>query len=137
RQGDFLPSSFVIRHSSLLPAGWRSPEEPSLDDVVTSVQRVAEGPHGGKQALLLEVKPADPKAPAPAALERTFLTVHSPAVRLPPGPLVRVSAWVRIPKAIAASTDGALFYDSAGGEPLAVRLTGEVLKWKQFRLYRR
>jgi len=58
-------------------------------------------------------------------------------VRLPPGSLVRVSGWVRLPAAINASTDGALFYDSAGGEPLAVRLTGATGKWKQFTLYRK
>ena len=33
--------------------------------------------------------------------------------------------------------DGALFYDSAGGEDLAVRLTVPTPKWKQFHLYRR
>src|SRR5262249_3853241 len=74
---------------------------------------------------------------APAALERTFLAVHTPAVRLSPGSLVRVTGWVRLPGPIAASTDGALVYDSAGGEPLAVRLTGATGKWKQFTLYRK
>ena len=71
---------------------------------------------------MLEIKPKDANAP-PQALERTFLAVHSPAVKLPPGTLVKISGWVRIPKAITASADGALLYDSAGGEPLAVRLT--------------
>ncbi len=115
---------------------WRVHDEPSLDDVTMAVRRVAEQPHDGRQAVLLEIKPNDPKA-APAALERSFLAVHSPAVKLPPGTLVRVSGWVRIPEAIGATADGALLYDSAGGEPLAVRLAGAVPKWKQFRLYRR
>jgi hypothetical protein len=44
---------------------------------------------------------------------------------------------VRIPNPLTATTDGALFYDSAGGEPLAVRLTGATKKWKQYTLYRR
>ena len=48
---------------------------------------------------------------------------------------MRISGWVRIPKAITASADGALFYDSAGGEPLAIRLLGPT-EWKQFTLYR-
>src|SRR5207248_10479971 len=34
---------------------WREPKEPSLDDVTMRVSRVREQPHGGKQALLLEV----------------------------------------------------------------------------------
>jgi hypothetical protein len=85
---------------------------------------------------MLQIKPKNTQAPPPAALERTFLAINSPAVHLQPGALVKISAWVRIPKAITASVDGALFYDSAGGEPLAVRLTGPT-PWKQFTLYRR
>ena len=83
----------------------------------------------------LEVKPRDPKAPVPEALERTFLALNSPQVHLQPGSLVRISGWVRIPKPIIASADGALLYDSIGGEPLAVRLTDPCV-WKQFTLYR-
>src|SRR5262249_52840591 len=98
--------------------------------------RVVEPAHEGKQVLKLEIKPKDPKQ-APLALERTFLAVHSPAVRLPAGTLVRVSGWVRIPDGISASPDGGLPYDSAGGEPLAVRLTGRVPKGKKFPCYRR
>jgi hypothetical protein len=123
------------------PAGqtstqWGLQESPSLDDVTVSARRVTEEPLQGKQALLLEVTPKDPKV-TPQTLERTFLAVHSPSVRLKPGSLVRISAWVRIPKALTATTDGALFYDSAGGEPLAVRLTEPTKKWKQYTLYRR
>jgi hypothetical protein len=68
-------------------------------------------------------------------LERTFLAVHSPAVKLPPGTKVRISAWLRVPADIKATPDGALLYDTAGGEPLAVR---QVLAsgWKQYVLYR-
>ena len=69
-------------------------------------------------------------------LERTFLAVDSPPVRLPPGTLVRVSGWVKVPHEITGSADGALFYDDAGGEPLGVRVSGQA-QWKQFHLYRR
>jgi hypothetical protein len=70
-------------------------------------------------------------------LERTFLAVESPPVRLPPGTLVRVSAWVKIPGAIKLTADGLLFYDDAGGEPLGVRLLETNRRWKQFHLDRR
>jgi hypothetical protein len=125
-------------------------EEKTLDDdkVTMSAQRVAEvkvpaksgapatteQPKEGKQCALLEVRAK--KAPAPFALERTFLALTSPAVRLQPGQLVQVSGWIRIPETITASADGALFYDSAGGEPLGIRLT-EATPWKKFTLYRR
>jgi hypothetical protein len=124
-------------------------EEPTLDDVDLVAQRVGdlkvpvskgaapttvELPQQGKQCCMLQIKPK--KAPAPQALERTLLALTSPVVRLQPGSLVQVSGWIRIPQTITASPDGALFYDSAGGEPLAVRLI-EPTPWKKFTLYRR
>jgi hypothetical protein len=106
-------------------------------------------PELGKAVLKLEMRSKvlldrDGK-PLPVApvLERAFLAVESPAVRLPPGTLVRVSGWVKIPREreIVGSVDGALLYDDAGGEPLGVRLVntrdGTKSVWKQFHLYRR
>jgi hypothetical protein len=94
---------------------------------------VAQAPKEGKQCLLLEVKAKDPLLP-PAALERTFLALHSPAVRLPPGTIVRISAWVKA--GVSVSPDGALLYDSAGGEPLALRVNATP-DWKRYYFYRR
>jgi hypothetical protein len=94
-----------------------------------------EPPKEGKQCLMLQIKPKNPEQ-TPRALERTFLAINSPTVRLQPGTLVQISGWVRIPGPITASPDGALLYDSAGGEPLAVRLT-DPTPWKKFTLYRR
>jgi hypothetical protein len=100
-------------------------------------------PELGHSILRLEVrqrgekdKDGKEKEPNPAPLERTFLAVDSPPVKLPPGTLVRVSGWIRVPQEIVGSVDGVLFYDDAGGEPLGVRVTG-LPHWKQFHLYRR
>jgi hypothetical protein len=94
-----------------------------------------EQPVVGKKCLMLQIKPKNKDA-VPHALERTFLAMNSPTVHLAPGTLVKISAWIRIPKALTATTDGALFYDSAGGEPLAYRLKQPV-PWAQITLYRR
>ena len=81
--------------------------------------------------------------PRSPILERTFLAVDSPKVRLPPGTLVRVSGWVKVPSPITGTADGALFHDDAGGAELGVRLMHTVepgepaAVWKQFHLYRR
>jgi hypothetical protein len=109
--------------------------EATLDDVELTARPVRDNPKEGKQCLMLQVKPRGAPQAAPAALERTYLALESAPVRLPPGSLVRVSGWVRIPEPIAASVDGALLFDSAGGEPLALRLTGKV-PWSQVTLYR-
>jgi hypothetical protein len=126
--GDFEASPSQVSEN------WTT-QEARLDPVVMTARRVSEMPKEGKQCLLLEIKPRDPAAP-PGALERTFLAINSPAVQIQPGTLVRVSGWMRIPNAITATADGALLYDSAGGEPLAVRLMGPT-GWKKFTLYRR
>jgi hypothetical protein len=91
-------------------------------------------PHEGKQCAMLKIQPK-PKHLAPAALERTVVALSSPVVRLAPGSLVQVSGWVCIPAAITASPDGALLYDSAGGDAMAIRLTDPVA-WKKFTVYR-
>lgn len=111
-----------------------SPQQTTLDDVVLSAQCVTEDPKEGRQCLKLEIKPQNPQL-VPRALERTFLAVTSPTVRLQPGSVARISGWVRLPGSITASADGALFFDSIGDEPLAVRLTDK-LDWKQFTLFR-
>ena len=115
--------------------GWLQQEAPTLDDVTATARRVTDEPKEGRQCLMLRLSPKD-KALPPLALERTFVAILSPAVHLAPGTPVAISAWVRIPEGISASSDGALLYDSIGGEPLAVRITGAT-KWKKFVLYRR
>jgi hypothetical protein len=117
-------------------------------------------PELGKSCLKLEIRhqslkdPDGKPLPVLPVLERTFLAVDSPPVRLPPGALVRVSGWVKVPAPIQGTADGVLFYDNpgydpraagvphAGGEPLAVRLLqtedgGKFGVWKRFHLYRR
>jgi hypothetical protein len=130
KDGDFeMPPDQV-------PQGWLVQEAPSLDEVITVAKRVTTDPQQGKQCLMLQVTPKD-KVQPPQVLERTFLAIHSPAARLAPGTLVRLSAWVRVPNPVIGTADGAMLFDSAGGEPLAIRLTAPVPKWKKFTLYRR
>lgn len=116
------------------PEAWTL-QEVTLDEVDLSAERVTEQPKEGHQCLRLQVKPRDPKTPSDA-LERTFLAISTPAVKVPPGSIVQISGWVRIPEPIHASVDGALFFDSIGGEPLAIRLTGPI-PWRKFTLHRR
>jgi hypothetical protein len=106
----------------------------SLDDVEGEVRRVANAPREGKQCLMLKLRAKNPQR-APEVLERTFVAIHSPAVHLPPGTPVRISGWVCVPEPITGSPDGAMLYDSAGGEPLAVRMSLPTV-WRQFILYR-
>ncbi|MBM3996520.1 MAG: hypothetical protein FJ303_20565 [Planctomycetes bacterium] len=111
------------------------PKKTDAKKPITQVARKVEFPVEGKQCAMLQVKPRVGRA-APAALERTVVALVSPDVKLPPGTLVQVSGWVNIPAPITGSQDGALIYDSAGGEPLAIRMTSP-LPWRKFTVYRR
>jgi hypothetical protein len=142
--GNLLPTgNFEIAPGSA-PPGWQAdPRTLDASYIDLDARIVPEDPHEGKQCLMLEIKPKttpgpDGKVPPPpGALERTYLAVYSPAVKLQPGTLVRISGWIKIPKAITASADGALIYDNAGGEPLAFRLGEETKQWRKVTLYRR
>ncbi|HYV39808.1 MAG TPA: hypothetical protein VE988_29230, partial [Gemmataceae bacterium] len=131
------------------------PQESTLDEVEMKAERLAlisykpidpkTGKPGtavsnlaakeGQQFLLLEIKPKS-KDKIPKALERTYLAINSPTIKLPPGTLVRISGWMAVPEAVQASPDGALLFDSAGGEPLAVRLATPTNGWRNFVIYR-
>ena len=43
---------------------------------------------------------------------------------------------MNVPQAIGASADGAMAFDSAGGEPLGIRLNSPTKGWRKFVLYR-
>src|SRR5262249_29426468 len=101
-----LPNGDFEMTSERVPQAWL-PQESALDEVDLIARRVTEDPKEGNQCLMLQIKPKNPQSPPPAALERTFLAINSPAVRLQPGALVRISGWVRVPAKIAASVDGA------------------------------
>ncbi|MCS7016104.1 MAG: hypothetical protein NZM42_08325 [Gemmatales bacterium] len=120
--------------ASALPNGWQIQHD-TLDAVSLKAQRSFEQPKEGRACLLLEVRPQNPQQ-SPAALERTYLAAVSRPVALQPGSWVRISFWLRIPDPIQASVDGFLVYDSAGGEPLAVRLTNAT-PWRKITLFRK
>jgi hypothetical protein len=99
-------------------------------------------PELGKAVLKLHVRQAERKdgngnvIKSQLPLERTFLAVDSPAVKLPPGTLVRVTGWIKVAGAITGTADGALLDDDAGGEPLGARVLTTSNRWKRFQLYR-
>lgn len=148
-----LADAPVDREKPAAPRTMFSPSRP-LPDPAAGYTPPA--PELGTGVLRLEVRAkaltdrAGKVVGAGRPLERTFLAVDGPPVRLPPGSLVRVSGWVKVPEPLGGTADGALLYDDAGGEPLGVRVTytagspgrpgGPVPLtgvWKHYHLYRR
>jgi hypothetical protein len=135
-----LPDGDFESANDSAPDGWLMEQVDEVlpqDQVAISAKRVKDSPKVGRQCLLLEMHTKDPTKPAPGVLERSYVAIHSPAVRLQPGTLVKISAWVKVPASIGASCDGALLFDSIGGEPMALRQTGPTNGWKQFAFYRK
>lgn len=107
------------------------PSEPPDPPLGAGVLRLVVTP----KPVMLKKKGDEPP-PEPQALERVFLAVNSPPVRLPPGTWVRISGWMKVAGDIRASADGAMLFDTSAGEAYAVRVS-ENLLWKKFHLYRR
>ncbi len=151
QRGGMIPTTNILPGGDfeIIPqrvqAAWKAEERNPNNLVlyaarVTDVQRgpgkdAVEPPHEGNQCAMLQIKPR-PRTTPPAALDRTRLSLTSPTVRVQPGVIVQISGWVRIVSRIHGSADGAMLYDSVGGEELAVRLT-EPTQWKRVTLYRR
>jgi hypothetical protein len=126
----------------------RPPEPPDPGKGRYAPQRVAPRPPDFRQPdaghhclmLRLDVRGENDESgrarPAPQALERTVLAVDSPPADFAPGSLVRVSFWAKVPYPIGTSADNFVVFDTAGGEPLGVRI-GVTTTWKEFHLYRR
>src|SRR5262249_30024656 len=127
-----------FERSDRIPDGWQV-RQGAPDDLETEASITKITPHDGRQCLKLQVRPktAPPSGQLPEAIEPAYLGVSTLSVSFAAGTLVRVSGWVKIDQPIVASADGALLYDSAGGEPLGVRLTGAKVGWKPITLYRR
>src|SRR5262249_52847405 len=116
--------------------GWWARQVRPLDNVKYEFGRVSDSPRQGKQCLKLFLG-AKTSTPPLVALERCLVATHSPDVRFPPGTLVRITVWMRLPANLGASPDGALIYDSTGGDPLAVRRTTWTKnRWKRYTLFR-
>jgi hypothetical protein len=139
-----------FEHADGIPPGWRI-QQSTPEEVEGEVRVSSDQPHAGLGSLMIQIRPKAPPAPPPVNgkpsapppppvitnLEQTYLALQSPAIQLPPGSLVRICGWVRVPKPIEASADGALLFDTAGGEPLGVRLVAATPGWQKFTLFRR
>lgn len=122
--------------------GWTSRQN-SLDGAVmlASIVNVTDELRGkatnlNRNCLRLAVSPRNMKdGRVPQALERTAIAVMSPTVAATPGAWARITFWANIPNTIQASADGAVVFDSAGGEPLATRIRSTT-GWQRFAMYR-
>lgn len=89
----------------------------------------------GNRALELRVRGKNQDDLPIVAVERTRVEMVSPPVPVRPGQVVRIRGLIKLPSAVAGSVDGAMVYDSLGGESLALRFKN-ASDWQKFVLYR-
>jgi hypothetical protein len=102
--------------------------------VTTVVELSGDAPHGGNSSLRMAAW-ADGSGDPPVAFETPPLRIVSSPVHVRRGQLIRWHGWLKIVQPIERSCDGLKIYDSAGGEPLALRWY-DTDDWQQFIVYR-
>jgi hypothetical protein len=118
---------------AMLAAGWKQERRPPPGincDVSLSLAQ----PRSGRSALRMQAWVADPKTAA-AVIEEPIVWISSSPVAVRQGQIVRIHAWVHVPRNVAGSIDGLVVFDSLGGLDLGdrVRVTQG---WRELTLYR-
>jgi hypothetical protein len=115
RSGDFEDFDTVVAE------GWRHEQND-----IPGVQAGAElypSARQGHYALRLGAVPLVGETP-PAVLPASPVTMITPPLEVRSGQVLHVSGWVRVPRPIVGSLDGAVLYDSIAGPAAALRWTG-------------
>jgi hypothetical protein len=124
RSGDFEDFDTVVAE------GWRHEQ-----NEVPGVQAGAElypSARQGHYAMRLAAVPLVGQTP-PAVMPASPVTVTTPPMEVRSGQVLHVSGWVRVPRPITGSLDGAVLYDSIAGSAAALRWTGEAGgEWRRF-----
>jgi hypothetical protein len=134
---DLLETGDFERDGNLDAVGWQY--VPFTTNNLEPSAMLAADARQGRRSLELAALPAksegEEQAERPAVVEHTRVAMVSPPVAVKEGQVVRISGFVRIPKSLTGSVDGAMVWDSLGGEGLALRFA--VAKdWTPFVLYR-
>lgn len=117
----------------MLAAGWKQERRPP-GGVNCDVSLSLADPHAGRSQLRLQAWAAD-KQLAPQVIEHPMVWITSSPVSVRQGQIVRIHAWVDVPRPLAGSDDGLVVFDSAGGWELGDRIR-QTRGWREVTLYR-
>jgi hypothetical protein len=115
RSGDFEDFDTVVAE------GWRH-EQGDIPGVQAGAELYPSAKQG-HYALRLGAVPLVGETP-PAVLPASPVTMISPPLEVRSGQVLHVSGWVRVPRPIVGSLDGAVLYDSIAGPAASLRWTG-------------
>jgi hypothetical protein len=117
----------------MLAVGWKQERRPPIG-VKCDVSLSLADPHAGRSQLRLVAWAAD-KQLAPQVIEQPVVWITSSPVPVRQGQIVRIHAWVDVPRPLAGSDDGLVVFDSAGGWELGDRIR-QTRGWREVTLYR-
>jgi hypothetical protein len=117
----------------MLQAGWRQERRPP-PGVKCDVSLSLQNPRSGRSALRMQAWVGDAKV-APQVIEEPVVWITSSPVPVRQGQIVRVHAWVHVPRPLAGSLDGLVVFDSLGGPVLGDRVR-TTQGWRELTLYR-
>jgi hypothetical protein len=93
-----------------------------------------QNPRAGRSALRLQAWTDDART-APQVIEEPIVWVKSSPVPVRQGQIVRIHAWVNVPRPMAGTLDGLVVFDSLGGPELGDHVRG-TQGWRELSLYR-
>lgn len=137
QQGRFGPNSQAAGDmeslEQMLSAGWKQERRPPAG-VKCDVSLSLADPHAGRSNLRMQAWAAD-KQLASQVIEQPVVWITSSPVPVRQGQIVRIHAWVDVPRPLAGSDDGLVVFDSAGGWDLGDRIR-QTRGWRELTLYR-
>ena len=89
--------------------------------------------------MSLQLRALEPRSKSPVqSLDGSPVTAASPSISVQAGQFLRIRGRVRIPRALTATMDGLLVYDSLVGSAGALRFPGPTPSggWQDFEYYR-
>lgn len=131
-RGNLLPTGNFEDYDKMTVEGWKHTQNSH-----PSLRAVAElYPKGkrGQYSLRLVAAPI-PGKELPVYLSRPVVTVRTPSIDVRKGQIVRISGWANVTTGITGHPDGAMLYDSIGGQTRAMRWSAKT-GWRRFVLLR-
>jgi hypothetical protein len=134
---DLLGTGDFEREGNLDAVGWQYVPF-TTNNLQASAMLITEA-RSGRRALELAAAPTkvedEEDVGPPPVVEHTRVAMVSPPVAVREGQVVRITGFVRLPKGVTGSVDGAMVWDSLGGEGLALRFQ-KAKDWTPFTIHR-
>ena len=131
-RGNLLPTGDFEDFDKMTVEGWKHTQ--NSHPALRAVAELYPKGKRGQYSLRLVAAPI-PGKEVPVYLSRPVVTVRTPSINVRKGQIVRISGWANVTTAITGHPNGAMLYDSIGGQTRAMRWNAKT-GWRRFTLLR-